>query len=59
MHLAEFNIGRLTAPVDDLRVGEFVDNLDRVNGLGKRMPGFVWMMGGFRDLTCFFGGKAQ
>ena len=45
-HLAELNIGRLTAPVDDPRVQEFMDNLDRVNGMGKRMPGFVWMMEG-------------
>ncbi len=46
MHLAELNIGRLLAPVDDPRVAEFMANLDRVNGLGKRMPGFVWMMEG-------------
>ena len=46
MHLAELNIGRLLAPTDDPRVKEFMDNLDRVNGLGKRMPGFVWMSEG-------------
>ena len=23
-----------------------MENLDRINGLGKRMPGFVWMMEG-------------
>ena len=46
MHLAELNIGRLVAPTDDPRVGDFMANLDRVNGLGKRMPGFVWMMEG-------------
>jgi hypothetical protein len=46
MHLAELNIGRLVAPVDDPRVSEFMGALDRVNGLGKRMPGFVWMMEG-------------
>ncbi len=45
-HLAEFNIGRLIAPTDDPRVAEFMGALDRVNGLGKRMPGFVWMMEG-------------
>lgn len=45
-HLAELNIGRLVAPTDDPRVAEFMDNLDRINGLGKRMPGFVWMMEG-------------
>lgn len=46
MHLAELNIGRLLAPKDDQRVADFMNNLDRINGLGKRMPGFVWMMEG-------------
>lgn len=46
MHLAELNIGRLIAPTDDPRVADFMNNLDRINGLGKRMPGFVWMMEG-------------
>ena len=46
MHLAELNVGRLVAPTDDPRVREFMDNLDMVNSLGKRMPGFVWMMEG-------------
>jgi hypothetical protein len=45
-HLAELNLGRLLAPTDDPRVAEFMAALDRVNGLGKRMPGFVWMMEG-------------
>ena len=42
-HLAELNVGRLLAPTDDPRVAEFMAALDRVNGLGKRMPGFVWI----------------
>jgi hypothetical protein len=46
MHLAELNVGRLLAPPEDARVAEFMANIDRVNGLGKRMPGFVWMMEG-------------
>ena len=46
MHLAELNVGRLLAPTDDPRVAEFMANLDRINGLGKRMPGFIWMMEG-------------
>ena len=45
-HLAELNVGRLLAPTDDPRVAEFMAALDRVNGLGKRMPGFVWIMEG-------------
>jgi hypothetical protein len=45
-HLAELNIGRLVADTDDPRVADFMTALDRVNNLGKRMPGFVWMMEG-------------
>lgn len=45
-HLAELNVGRLRAAVDDPRVAEFMGALDRINGLGRRMPGFVWMMEG-------------
>lgn len=45
-HLAQLNVGRLVAPTEDPRVAEFMAALDRVNGLGKRMPGFVWMMEG-------------
>lgn len=45
-HLAELNIGRLIAPTDDPRVADFMNALDRINGMGKRMPGFVWMMEG-------------
>jgi hypothetical protein len=46
LHIAELNVGRLLAPTDDPCVAEFMAALDRVNGLGKRMPGFVWMMEG-------------
>jgi hypothetical protein len=45
-HLAELNIGRLVAPTGDPRVKDFMDALDTINGMGKRMPGFVWMMEG-------------
>lgn len=44
--LAELNVGRLVAATDDPRVADFMANLDRINGLGRRMPGFVWMMEG-------------
>lgn len=46
MHLAQLNVGRLLAPTDDPRVAAFMNALDLVNGLGKRSPGFVWMMEG-------------
>lgn len=43
-HLAQINIGRLKHPVDDPRVGEFMDNLDPINALAEASPGFVWRL---------------
>ena len=45
-HLAQLNVGRLLADTDDPRVAPFMRALDTVNGIGKRSPGFVWMMEG-------------
>lgn len=44
--LAQINIARLVAPKDDPSVADFMSNLDRINGLGKRADGFVWIMEG-------------
>ena len=44
MHLAQINVGRLLYPIDDPRIAEFVDNLDAVNALADRSPGFVWRL---------------
>ncbi len=44
MHLAEFNIGTLKHDWDDPRVADFANNLDRVNAIAARSPGFVWRM---------------
>ncbi|MEO1198234.1 MAG: DUF3291 domain-containing protein [Pseudomonadota bacterium] len=43
-HLAELNIARIRYPLDDPRMADFVDNLDRINTLAERMPGFVWRL---------------
>lgn len=43
-HLAQHNIARLAWPLDDPRVADFVDALDRVNGIAERSPGFVWRL---------------
>jgi hypothetical protein len=43
-HLAQINIGRLMAPVDDPRIGEFVAQLDPINALADKYPGFVWRL---------------
>src|SRR5579859_4520697 len=45
-HLAQINIGRLTAPLDHPAIADFTDNLARVNKLGKEAPGFVWLLEG-------------
>jgi hypothetical protein len=46
MHLAELNIGKFKYPVSDPRMAEFMDNLDRVNAIAERSPGFVWRLKG-------------
>jgi hypothetical protein len=43
-HLAQINIGRLVAPMDDPRVAGFVAALDPVNALADASPGFVWRL---------------
>ncbi len=44
MKLAELNVGYARYPLDDPRIAEFMDNLDRVNALAERSPGFVWRL---------------
>lgn len=41
-HLAQLNVGRLRAPIDDPLIAEFVDALDPINALAERSDGFVW-----------------
>ena len=43
-HLAQVNIGRLIAPVGDPKVAEFVNQLDAINALADRAPGFLWRL---------------
>ena len=44
VHVAELNIGRTVAALDDPRLADFVDNLVRINGLGDASPGFLWRL---------------
>ena len=44
MKLAELNVGYANFPLDDPRMSGFMDNLDRINALAERSPGFVWRM---------------
>jgi hypothetical protein len=43
-HLAQLNIGRLRAPIDDPALTDFVANLDPINALADATPGFVWRL---------------
>ncbi len=43
-HLAEINIGRVRAPVDDPIMEGFVSRLDAINRLADSAPGFVWRL---------------
>ena len=45
-HLAQLNIARLLAPLDDPKLADFVANLERVNVLADNTPGFVWRLVG-------------
>ena len=45
-HLAQINVGRLLAPMDDPRTADFANNLDRINALAESSPGFVWRLKG-------------
>ncbi|HEX2593720.1 MAG TPA: DUF3291 domain-containing protein [Rhizomicrobium sp.] len=44
MHLAQLNIGRLKGGKGDPRMADFFANLDRINAMAERMPGFVWRL---------------
>lgn len=43
-HLAQLNIGRLRATIDDPALADFVANLDPINALADATPGFVWRL---------------
>jgi hypothetical protein len=53
--LAQINIGRLIAPIDDPRIADFVNQLDPINALADQAPGFVWRLqstsGNATDIT--------
>ena len=43
-HLAQINIARLIAPIDDPKIAEFVAQLEPINALADAEPGFVWRL---------------
>jgi hypothetical protein len=44
MHLAQLNVGRLRAPLDDPLIDDFRNNLEPVNALAEASPGYVWRL---------------
>jgi len=44
LHLAQLNVGKLLHPKGDPRMAGFFDNLDRINAIAERVPGFVWRL---------------
>ena len=43
-HLAQANIARAVAPMDDPAMADFMAQLDAINALADRSPGFVWRL---------------
>ena len=43
-HLANFNIARMVAPLENPVMQGFVDELDRINRVADQSPGFVWRL---------------
>jgi hypothetical protein len=44
MHIAQVNIARAKAPLDDAMMEAFVARLDEINQLADDAPGFVWRL---------------
>ncbi|MEM9472180.1 MAG: DUF3291 domain-containing protein [Pseudomonadota bacterium] len=43
-HIAELNVAYPKYDVNDRRFAGFINNLDRINVLAERSPGFVWRL---------------
>ena len=43
-HLAQLNIGRIKAPVEDPIMDGFMNRLDEINAIADNTPGFVWRL---------------
>jgi len=43
-HIAQINIGRMLAPIDDPLMAEFVSQLSPINALAEQSPGYVWRL---------------
>ena len=43
-HVAQFNIGKVLAPVEEPLMADFMDQLDEINALADGSPGFIWRL---------------
>ena len=43
-HIAQLNIARVRAPLDDPLMADFMAALDRINALADNSPGFIWRL---------------
>ena len=43
-HLAQVNIAKRLAPMDDPIMQDFVNNVDRINALADKAGGFIWRL---------------
>jgi hypothetical protein len=44
--IAQLNVGRAVAPLDDQRLADFMAWLAEINALAERSPGFIWRLQG-------------
>jgi hypothetical protein len=42
--LAQINVAKLRYPMDDPRIADFANNLERINAVAESAPGFVWRL---------------
>ena len=43
-HLAQVNIAKRLAPMDDPIMQDFVNNLDKINAIADKAEGFIWRL---------------
>lgn len=44
MKIAQVNIAKMKAPMDSPIMVDFVNNLDHINNIAEKSPGFVWRL---------------
>jgi hypothetical protein len=44
LHLAQVNIAKKLAPLDDPIMQDFINNVDKMNAIADSSPGFIWRM---------------